>query len=54
VTRTACNVRLLPRLFLNGSQWKIQGNWSNAAFDAGTGFANASGEKGCIDGGNFK
>jgi hypothetical protein len=40
--------------FLNGSQWKIQGNWSNAAFDAGTGFANASGEKGCIDGGNFK
>ena len=40
--------------FLNGSQWKIQGNWSNAAFSKGTGFANASGQTGCIDGGNFK
>jgi hypothetical protein len=40
--------------FQNGSQWKIQGNWSNAAFTAGTGFANNSGQKGCIDGGNFK
>jgi hypothetical protein len=40
--------------FANGSQWKIQGNWSNAAFNAGTGFPNAAGQKGCIDGGNFK
>ena len=37
--------------FHNGSQWKIQGNWSNAAFDAGIGDANRSGQNGCIDGG---
>jgi hypothetical protein len=40
--------------FSNGSQWKVQGNWSNAAFNAGTGFANSSGQNGCLDGGNFK
>jgi len=40
--------------FANGSQWKIQGNWSNAAFNGGTGYPNSSGQKGCIDGGNFK
>ena len=43
-----------PLLSLGGSLWKIQGNWSNAAFNAGTGFPNGAGEKGCIDGGNFK
>ena len=37
----------------NGSQWKIQGNWSNKAYNAGTGYANSSGQKGCIDGGNY-
>ena len=40
--------------FLNGSRWKIQGNWSNAAFNAGTGFRNQAGQDGCIDGGNFR
>jgi hypothetical protein len=40
--------------FSKGSQWKIQGNWSNAAFNARTGYANLSGQNGCIDGGNFK
>ena len=40
--------------FSNGSSWKIQGNWSNAAFNAGTGYPNSSGQKGCLDGGNFK
>jgi hypothetical protein len=40
--------------FSNGSQWKIQGNWSNAAFDANTGYPNRSGQNGCLDGGNFK
>jgi hypothetical protein len=40
--------------FRNGSEWKIQGNWSNAAFNAGTGYPNGSGQKGCIDGGNFR
>jgi hypothetical protein len=47
--------RLTPLLsFRNGSQWKIQGNWSNAAFDGGTGYASRDGLKGCLDGGNFK
>jgi hypothetical protein len=36
--------------FTNGSIWKIQGNWSNAAYSAGTGYANRSGQKGCLDG----
>ncbi len=36
--------------FSNGSQWKIQGEWSNAAFTAGTGYANSSGQKGCLSG----
>ena len=30
--------------FSNGSQWKIQGNWSNAAYNANTGYA----LRGCI------
>ena len=32
----------------NGSQWKIQGLWSNAANNANSGFANGNGELGCI------
>jgi len=36
--------------FSNSSQWKIQGEWSNAAYTAGTGYANSSGQKGCISG----
>lgn len=36
--------------FSNGSRWKVQGEWSNAAYTAGTGYANRSGQKGCIDG----
>jgi hypothetical protein len=35
----------------NGTNWKIQGNWSNAAYNGQTGYANRSGQKGCIDGG---
>ena len=38
----------------NHTDWKIQGNWSNAAFDAGTGYPNRSGQTGCLDGGNFQ
>ena len=34
----------------NGTKWKLQGEWSNAAFTAGTGYPNSSGQKGCIDG----
>jgi hypothetical protein len=40
--------------FSNGSQWKIQGNWSNAAFGSSSGFENRDGQKGCLDGGLFK
>jgi hypothetical protein len=36
--------------FTNGSEWKVQGNWSNAAFDKGSGYPNASGQKGCLGG----
>jgi hypothetical protein len=33
--------------FSDGTEWKVQGNWSNAAFDAHSGYDGA----GCIDGG---
>ncbi|MFL6353755.1 MAG: hypothetical protein ACJ74Z_18165 [Bryobacteraceae bacterium] len=36
--------------FSNGTRWKIQGEWSNAAYNARTGYPNSSGQKGCIDG----
>ncbi len=36
--------------FSNGTQWKIQGEWSNKAYTAGTGYPNSSGQKGCLDG----
>ena len=36
--------------FKNGSIWKIQGEWSNKAYDSGTGYANSSGQKGCLSG----
>ena len=36
--------------FSNNSKWKIQGEWSNNAFSAGTGYPNNSGQKGCLDG----
>jgi len=36
--------------FTNGTQWKLQGEWSNAAYNAGTGYPNSSGQKGCLDG----
>src|SRR5262249_3256809 len=35
---------------IGGTNWKLQGNWSNKAFNAGSGYANSSGQKGCIDG----
>lgn len=40
--------------FRNGTQWKIQGNWSNAAFSSSSGYPNNSGQKACLDGGNYK
>jgi hypothetical protein len=36
--------------FSNASTWKLQGEWSNAAYKAGTGYANRSGQLGCLDG----
>jgi hypothetical protein len=36
--------------FSNQSQWKIQGEWSNNAYNAGTGYPNSSGQKGCLTG----
>jgi hypothetical protein len=36
--------------FSNGVKWKVQGEWSNAAFTGGTGYPNSSGQKGCLDG----
>ena len=36
--------------FSNGTSWKLQGEWSNAAFTARTGYPNSSGQRGCIDG----
>jgi hypothetical protein len=36
--------------FSNGTKWKLQGEWSNNAYNAGTGYPNSSGQKGCLDG----
>ena len=36
--------------FSNGSMWKLQGEWSNKAFTAGTGYPNSSGQHGCLGG----
>ena len=33
-------------VFLDGTHWKIQGNWSNYAYDHNTGYPNSSGQKG--------
>lgn len=34
----------------DGNKWKLQGEWSNTAYTAGTGYPNSSGQKGCLDG----
>lgn len=31
-----------------GKQWKLQMEWSNNAYSAGTGYTNSSGQKGCL------
>jgi len=38
--------------FSNNTKWKIQGNWSNFAYDNNLGFPNSSGQNGCVDGTN--
>jgi len=40
--------------FSNGTKWKIQGNWSNYAYDNNLGYANGSGQHGCIDGDSYQ
>lgn len=42
------NVPTVP--FSNATNWKIQGEWSNAAYTAGTGYPNSSKQNGCLDG----
>jgi len=37
-----------PVTLANASVWKLQGEWSNAAYTAGTGFPNLSGQNGCL------
>ena len=32
----------------NGSKWKLQMEWSNNAYNAGTGYPNTSGQNGCL------
>jgi hypothetical protein len=34
----------------NGTFWKIQGEWSNHAYDTKTGYPNSAGQDGCLDG----
>ena len=36
--------------FHDGTQWKVQGEWSNAAYKAGTGYPNSAGQRGCLSG----
>jgi hypothetical protein len=36
--------------FSDSTAWKVQGEWSNQAYNSGTGYANLSGQKGCLDG----
>jgi hypothetical protein len=36
--------------FSNGTKWKLQGEWSNHAYDTNTGYPNSSGQNGCLDG----
>jgi hypothetical protein len=35
---------------VGGQQWKVQMEWSNAAYNAGTGYPNLSGQNGCLQG----
>jgi hypothetical protein len=36
--------------FSDSNKWKLQGEWSNAAYTAGTGYPNSKGQRGCLDG----
>ena len=36
--------------FSNSTEWKIQGEWSNHAYDTNTGYPNRNGQNGCLGG----
>jgi hypothetical protein len=36
--------------FSDGNRWKLQGEWSNAAYNSNSGYPNASGQRGCLSG----
>jgi hypothetical protein len=36
--------------FPDGNWWKLQGEWSNLAFNSGSGYPNAQGQRGCLAG----
>jgi hypothetical protein len=40
-------------MFPNGTQWFLQGEWSNIAFNNGTGYPNTAGERGCVFGSTY-
>jgi hypothetical protein len=40
----------VPSVKLGSDSWKLQGEWSNNAFDSRTGYPNNSGQRGCLDG----
>jgi hypothetical protein len=40
--------------FSNTTEWKVQGNWSNAAYNKMIGYTNSAGQSGCIDGGKYQ
>jgi hypothetical protein len=42
------NAPLVP--FSDGNSWKLQGEWSNKAYAARTGYPNSQGQRGCLDG----
>ncbi len=48
--KCAWTFNVLSVALSNGSVWRLQGEWSNAAFSAGTGYLNSSRQPGCLDG----
>jgi hypothetical protein len=49
--KCAWSFQLPSVTFTNGTKWKLQGEWSNAAYLNGTGYPNLSGQSGCVQGG---
>lgn len=45
-----CAWTFLAPVTFGGTSWKVQGNWSNAAYTSGTGYPNSAGQDGCLQG----